>query len=533
VTLADNIGANHWHRATDLAELPAGARKVVRLAGAQIVVFHLDDGRLIATDNRCPHEGYPLSEGDLATDGGCVLTCNWHNWKFDLLGGETLVGGDRLRLYPVRVADGAVEIEVVPPAPEVVIASALDGMTAGFERHEYDRFAREIARLMSVGGDPLDAVRRAIHHTHDLFEFGTTHAMPGASDWLSLRAERADDPHLGLAALTESVGHFAWDTRRHPAFPYTEGAMDWSEDAFVSAIEAENAFAAAALVRGAVEAGLGWPELEPAFARAALAHYADFGHSAIYTYKMRALTAHLNDAQSLLELALMLTRALVYQSREDLIPEFRHYGKALAAWGTGDTMPAFDDLTRGSVRSILDALVAGSALPPEQLFELAYEAAAQQMLHYDMHWQTQTGGAIAKNVGWLDFTHGLTFANAGRKLAERDVSLWPAVLLQMGCFLGRNAGFTDWAQDVSQWQSDDPTASVAACLDRAIDHGQGEYIVSVHLIKLSYAIREEAIDRPDALGHDSAAAALNRFMNSPLRRRHTIRTARQALEFVG
>jgi phenylpropionate dioxygenase-like ring-hydroxylating dioxygenase large terminal subunit len=44
-----------------------------------------------------------------------VLTCNWHNWKFDLESGVTLVGGDPLRRYPVQVRDDEVWIDVADP----------------------------------------------------------------------------------------------------------------------------------------------------------------------------------------------------------------------------------------------------------------------------------------------------------------------------------------------------------------------------------------------------------------------------------
>jgi len=33
-----------------------------------------------------------------------VLTCNWHNWKFDLASGETLVGRDPVRAYVTEIA---------------------------------------------------------------------------------------------------------------------------------------------------------------------------------------------------------------------------------------------------------------------------------------------------------------------------------------------------------------------------------------------------------------------------------------------
>src|SRR5258708_9245336 len=53
-------------------ELEAAGRKLVRRDGKQVLLLALED-RVFAIANRCPHEGYPLSEG---TEGpGCVLTC--------------------------------------------------------------------------------------------------------------------------------------------------------------------------------------------------------------------------------------------------------------------------------------------------------------------------------------------------------------------------------------------------------------------------------------------------------------------------
>ena len=76
------------------SELGSNGRKLVRHDGKQVLVI-AQQGRLFAIANRCPHEGYPLSEGTLGP--GCVLTCNWHNWKFDLASGAALVGRDPVR----------------------------------------------------------------------------------------------------------------------------------------------------------------------------------------------------------------------------------------------------------------------------------------------------------------------------------------------------------------------------------------------------------------------------------------------------
>src|ERR1700728_1108623 len=93
-------------------ELAAGGRKLIRRAGKQILLI-ASGGRLFAIANRCPHEGYPLSEGTLGP--GCVLTCNWHNWKFDLASGSALVGRDPVRTYATEERNGEIFIDLPDP----------------------------------------------------------------------------------------------------------------------------------------------------------------------------------------------------------------------------------------------------------------------------------------------------------------------------------------------------------------------------------------------------------------------------------
>ena len=66
---------------------------------------------------------------------------------------------------------------------------ALAGLRDSFRRFEYDRMAREIARLAAIGEDPLMAVAQAFTWTYDHFEYGATHAQATAADWLALRAQ--------------------------------------------------------------------------------------------------------------------------------------------------------------------------------------------------------------------------------------------------------------------------------------------------------------------------------------------------------
>ncbi len=79
-----------------LVVLPDGTRfACVRRAGAGDEPEQVD-----VLEDRCPHEGHPLSMG-LVRDG--VLTCQWHNWKFDLGTGACTAGGEAVRRYPAEV----------------------------------------------------------------------------------------------------------------------------------------------------------------------------------------------------------------------------------------------------------------------------------------------------------------------------------------------------------------------------------------------------------------------------------------------
>ncbi|NIA71074.1 Rieske 2Fe-2S domain-containing protein [Pelagibius litoralis] len=508
-------------------------RQIVKAEGKQIAVFASDKG-VFACNNRCPHEGYPLMEGKLsqgADGGGCILTCNWHNWKFDLEGGETLVGGDKLRRYPVEIIDGEVWLDITDPPAEERRAAALESLRRSFRRHEYDRMAREISRLQAAGGDPLDALRGALDWTAAHFEFGTTHAHAGAPDWLALRDELAESDPEKLVPLLEVVGHLAWDCLREPAYPFSEGSRPYDAAALVAAIEAEDEAAAIALLRGALADGLGYRELEEPLAEAALAHYQDFGHSLIYVYKTGQLIERLGPA-SAEPLLLSLVRSLVYASREDLIPEFRAYGGALVRWdGKGAAPVAAEDLRRLSVPKVLERVLASSA-DRKALFDALLGAAAADFLQFDLTVQAATDGSVSHNVNWLDFTHAVTFSNAVRVLCSRHPRLWPQGLLQIACFIGRNAGYVDCALDASPWQVDDSAAFFDRSMRGLFDHAQPEYIVSVHLVKLLTAAREEIAADPAAPWVPPLLAAVNRFLHEPLKRKHTRRTAQQALSFV-
>lgn len=442
-----------------------------------------------------------------------------------------MVGGDAVRLYPTRIADGEVFIDLADPAPGQELPKIQDNLNEACDDYDYSRIARELARYKRNGGDLKDVLANMVTRSHEKFEYGMGHPFAAAADWMTLSQEVARDPDKHLITYLEPMAHIAWDTLREPEYPFTEETAPYDGAALVTAIEDEDEDKATALIRGAGAAGLKYGDLEPALARAALAHYQGFGHAAIYVLKIGELVGHLGE-KIMVPATLALMRELVYARREDLIPEFRSYGDFLADWDAAGSEPErWEDFKGLSVRQAL-ARASASSADPLTLYDALLAANAWNFLHFDLKFQRHTGSNISHNVDWLDFTHAVTFANAVRELCTRYPELWPQALLQMACFLGRNTPFTDKNLDTTEFSVSDTEDFITKTKEMLFDHAQFEHIVSCHLIKLTMAVEREITARPNSPQIPLMTAALNRFLENPVKRRHVIRTARQALNFV-
>jgi len=509
-------------------ELMMDGMKLVRSGGRQILLIASGD-RIFAIANRCPHEGYPLSEGTLGP--ACVLTCNWHNWKFDLRSGEALVGRDPVRTYDVVEREGEIRIDLADPPADAQRARALKGLDAAIVDVDLARMARETARLERAGIDARTAIVHAFATRNDFLEEGMTHAQAAAADWLAL-ADRAQGPQERLAAFLEPLHHIAWDTQGAGEFHYATEIEQWDPAAYVAAIETEDEARAIALVRGALAANIPYARLRPAIGEAALAHYADFGHCAIYALKTGQLIERLGGEVA--EPALLaLTRMLARATREERLPEFRGYAKALAEWGDAGYEPSRPaDFVGLSVEGALRRTIASAGRPMRELFDALVGAAAWNLLHFDTASEHATENPIADNVGWLDFTHALTFANASRHLCEDRPDLWPQAALQMALFIGRNRKYVRAEDDVARWRVNDRDAFLARELWALYDHGIPEPIIACHRLKVLFALEDELAASPDAPWADDMLGAVNRYLATPMKRHHGLRTASQALDFV-
>jgi phenylpropionate dioxygenase-like ring-hydroxylating dioxygenase large terminal subunit len=74
---------NEWYVVALKRELDDSHLLARRVLGESVVLYRRSDGEPVALRNRCPHKGYPLSEGVLKGD---VLACGYHGFRFDTSG---------------------------------------------------------------------------------------------------------------------------------------------------------------------------------------------------------------------------------------------------------------------------------------------------------------------------------------------------------------------------------------------------------------------------------------------------------------
>jgi len=82
------------------ADIPEGEGMTFEVDGTEVAVFNVE-GTFFAIDNTCKHQGGPLGEGAL---DGCVVTCPWHDWTYDVTTGQSPEDPDcSVARYQVKV----------------------------------------------------------------------------------------------------------------------------------------------------------------------------------------------------------------------------------------------------------------------------------------------------------------------------------------------------------------------------------------------------------------------------------------------
>jgi len=131
---------------TTVKALPEGKPTLVKQGKRRLACVRRRS-RVDTFEDACPHEGHPLSMG-LVRDG--VLTCPWHNWKFELETGHCLFGGESARKVPCEVHEGEV---FVGASPEGERARMVRDVRRSLTDGRVDGVVREGLRLAAI--EPL------------------------------------------------------------------------------------------------------------------------------------------------------------------------------------------------------------------------------------------------------------------------------------------------------------------------------------------------------------------------------------------
>ncbi len=101
--------AKVWTDVGSESDFEEGSSSELVVEGNIVALFKVENV-LYAMDGVCPHQGGPLGKGEL---NGCILTCPWHGWQFDVQDGQSqLSPGVRHPCFDVKVESGRVLIDL-------------------------------------------------------------------------------------------------------------------------------------------------------------------------------------------------------------------------------------------------------------------------------------------------------------------------------------------------------------------------------------------------------------------------------------
>ena len=155
-----------YHQLCSADTFGEGDGKPFHVDGTHLAVFKYQD-KFYAVDNRCPHMGYPMSEGSVR-DG--VLICHWHHWEFDLKsGGCFLEFGDDLKAFPVTIRDdGNLYVGLARGERDAAKRRVIDRGKRALERGLKDRssffIAKAVTALTDAEATPQEIIQQGLHY---------------------------------------------------------------------------------------------------------------------------------------------------------------------------------------------------------------------------------------------------------------------------------------------------------------------------------------------------------------------------------
>ena len=469
--------ANGYINAGTLEEVRERGCTVVTGGGHAIAVFSYGE-QVYAVDNRCPHMGFPLDRGSVK-DG--ILTCHWHHARFELSSGGTFNPfADDVRTFPVKLVDGQVWIDPVPP-PRDETGHWRRRLEDGMEHNLRLVIAKAALGLQTAGADyrvPLEIGAR----------FGTTCSAAGWGAALSMLACTANMlPHLHEddrpRALYQGLLHVARECAgRAPRFtvdplPTSETRPEVFAGWFRNFINVRDDEGAERCLVTAIEGGVPRDDIAGMIFAAATDHiYLDGGHVVDFANKAFELLDHLGwemAGQVLPSLVRGMARArrsqelsqwrdpvdlasLVWQAREEL-PDLLEWGRTNAGGWDGEEALA-GEILKDSPDEIIGALkqAVTDGATPQQLGAVVAHAAFLRMARF------HTSNEFRD---WDTVHNTLTAANALHQALKRT----PTTELLRGVFDVAISIYLDRFLNMPSQRMPEPSPSPLPPIDQ-LDH---------------------------------------------------------------
>jgi nitrite reductase/ring-hydroxylating ferredoxin subunit len=523
-----------------LDDLPVGSMKMVRVDDHRLCLVRTSDG-VFALDHACPHEGYGMTQGSL---DGNLITCAWHNWKFRVDDGQCVVGEENINSHPATVdGDGTVKVSLRRPDIEAVRPRLLASLRRGVERDYIGQVSRDVVRLLQADTNPGELVWEAVDHGAPRAEFGWGHSIASATDCLAMVDLYEGDQRA--LPIVQAIAGIAETERDRAVNPLPDPADRLPHDplqAFRAAVESEQLERAQALVRAAIEAGYAATDVQPWFTAVASDHLLSYGHGAIYCQKAFELLEMIgwHRADTVLP---YLVPTIVYGTREDVLPYMRPFMRALAGtdlhalasrpvdgtWSDDGSLLAtlLGNDRKAIVPAVARSMETGAGV--DGVLDVVVRAVAERMMRYDLSGERE----LLDDFGWLDITHGLTYANAARWHHHMTPGPDTVRLALFTAFLAQWTGRHEWHTRVAERDNGRSFSGTVAEAGQALQRealldNASAFIVYAHGIKTSRAAAREA-ERSGSMLPLQAAA---RLLDSPRLERFVAANVARSIEFL-
>ncbi len=420
-----------WVDAFALDELPVGEARVLRHKLHHVAVFRAAHEELYALDSRCPREGLPLAAGSLAAGH---VACAFHAHRFDLRTGRSDDADEAVRMYPVRVRAGRVEVSLAERSAEAVFEQHVKSMKVALQEGRLSRAAHDLVSMLSRGIEPARiAIEIAAFDAQHNRE-GAGHAVALCTD--ALRIASRLDAQLAALPLVHAAD-LASEVNRHRAARKVPASQDPGRDAdgvgqkLLQLCEASAGEQADGLLRGALWRKWGREVIEPWFYELNAARFWGAGQGLILCVKSFDLleAAGFEHARKLLP---GVAHAIAALPATDAAPDWQWFRQRyalleprLADLWARQGQGALDDVRRlDMVRMVLDrspdeawhavigALASGARI--DSLIDVLSRAASERLWRFDSAFDLDS----TVYEGWGQVAEALLYVHALREAAR-------------------------------------------------------------------------------------------------------------------